>query len=121
MSAMAIIGTTSLADPGTLPGAITVTVSPDPSYKARVGTGSITSDTISASVTGGTGPYVWAVTYVSGDSYTINSPALSATTFTTNLAGGIYKVGNYRFAVTDSLSATANAVAEVALEATGIL
>ena len=117
MTFMAIIGATSLNSPG----GIRVTVTPDPSYKTRVGTGSITSDAISATVTGGTGPFVWAVTYVSGNSYTINSPAASATTFTTNLISGTYKSGAYQFTVTDSLLATANSVTEVTMEAISFL
>jgi len=103
------------------PGGMIVSITPSPSYKTRIGTGSITSDVITATVTGGTSPYTFAVTYVSGDSLTVNTPAAAASTFTTSLTKGTAKTGYYRFTATDAAAATANAITEITLEAPGNL
>lgn len=96
---------------------LTVTVSPGYLYKSRTGTGSITSNVDTGSGAGGVAPYTYAWTYVSGDSYTINSPASAATTFTTAVSSGATKSGVYRCTVTDSASTTAHTDVTIDFEA----
>jgi hypothetical protein len=97
---------------------LSVSISPTSIFSTRVGNGSLTSTSATGTGAGGTGGYTYAWTYVSGDSYTINSPSAAATTFTTSLIVGIPKSGTYRCTVTDSSSATANATIVVQMEAT---
>jgi len=98
---------------------LTISISPASLYDTRVGNGNLTSSTATGTGAGGSGTgYTYAWTYVSGDSYTINSPSAAATTFTTSLIVGIVKTGTYRCTVTDSLSNTANATIVVSMEAT---
>lgn len=97
---------------------LTISISPASIANLRTGAGNLTSDPATGTGAGGSGGYTYAWTYVSGDSYTINSPSSATTTFTTNLASEQLKVGVYRCTVTDSLSNTANATITVELEAT---
>ena len=97
--------------------ALAVTITPGYLYKSRTGTGSITSATDTGSATGGVGSYTYAWTYVSGDSYTINSPSSAGTTFTTTLSSGATKSGVYRCTATDSAGGTAYADATIDFEA----
>lgn len=62
-----------------------------------------TSAAATVTVVGGTGTNTVAWTYISGDSYTINSPASLVTTFTTSLAHNTSKSGVYRCTVTSGL------------------
>lgn len=71
----------------------------------------VTNDTIgasTASVTGGLGPFTYAWTYISGDSFGISSPSTAGTNFTRpgRPPAGLYS-GTYRCTVTDATSATA--------------
>lgn len=71
-------------------------------------TGTATTDAITFTANGGTGPYTWAYTLVSGDTFTVTSPAASSTTFSANIVGiGNSKSATYTVTATDSLSATA--------------
>ena len=95
---------------------LSISISPSSLYNSRSGGGPLTSSPATGTGSGGTGPYTYAWTYVSGSSYTINSPASATTTFTTNLIAGQFKSGVYRCTVTDSLSATASATITVEME-----
>lgn len=95
----------------------TVSISPPSIYDFRLGSGGITSSAATASASGGAGGYSYAWTYVSDDSYTINSPTSATTTFSTTLIGGQTKSGTYRCTVTDAASATGYADIVVELEA----
>ena len=86
-------------------------------YTSRVGAGALTSNTLTSSASGGTGPYTYAWTFVSGSSYTINSPAAAATSFSTTLAALQLKDGWYRCTATDSLGVVAYFDSEVQMEA----
>jgi hypothetical protein len=97
---------------------LTISISPASIANLRSGAGSITSDPATGTGAGGSGGYTYAWTYVSGDSYTINSPSSASTTFTTTLAAEELKTGTYRCTVTDSLSNTASNTIVVELEAT---
>ncbi len=64
----------------------------------------ITTDAVSVTATGGTSPayaYLWE--WVSGDVFTINTPTLSATTFSTSLAHNVSKSGVYKCTITSAL------------------
>lgn len=95
---------------------LSVSLSPTSLYTTRVGNGSVTSAAVTATASGGTG-YTYAWTLISGNSYTINSPAAAATTFTTTVSVGFFKSGVYRCTVTDSLGRTAYAEITVEFEA----
>lgn len=82
----------------------------------RSGAGSVTSSATAASVIGGVPAYTYAWTYISGNSFTINSPAAASTTFTTVLPAGVLRSGVYRLTVTDSLAASIFADITVTLE-----
>lgn len=95
---------------------LSISISPSSLYDTRIGGGSLTSSPATGTGAGGTAPYTYAWTYVSGNSYTIDSPGLATTTFTTSLTAGQLKSGVYRCTVTDSLSATASATITVEME-----
>lgn len=97
--------------------ALSVSISPSPSYDSRVGGGSLTSSLVAATASNGTAPYTYVWTNISGNSFTINTPNASSTTFTTTLIVGQLKSGIYRCTVTDSLSAVAYQEVQVDLEA----
>lgn len=82
-------------------------VSPAIASGTRFGPGSVTTNTVTVTPDGGTGPYTYAWTYVSGDTFTVNSPTSAATSFSTSLTAGQEKSGVYRCTITDSLLATA--------------
>jgi hypothetical protein len=88
---------------------ISLAVSISPSSLAWSGTVMrSTSAAITATATGGTGPYSYAWTYVSGDTPTINSPSSATTTIrsaTTDPDGG-ETAGVIRVTATDSSSPT---------------
>jgi hypothetical protein len=97
---------------------LSVSISPTSLANLRTGAGSLTSDPATGTGAGGSGGYTYAWTYVSGDSYTINSASSATTTFTTTLAAEQLKTGTYRCTVTDSASNTASSTIVVELEAT---
>ena len=96
----------------------TISISPDPLQTTISGGGSVTSGAATATASGGAGGYTYAWTYVSGDSFTINSPTSASTTFTTTLVSGGYKLGNYRCTVTSG-GATASADIQVIFDSLG--
>jgi len=63
--------------------------------------GAATSLTSTANVTGGIGPFSYQWSYVSGHSFTIDSPTAIATTFSTVIGPGQFQTGTYRCTVTD--------------------
>lgn len=69
---------------------------------SRTGAGSVTTTTASiSSVLGGNGSYTYSWDYVSGDTFTINSPGSASTTASTSLTSGQSKSGLYTCTVTD--------------------
>jgi hypothetical protein len=86
-------------------GGMTVSISP-----SELDTGSavtpMTSATATATPSGGTGPYTYSWTRISGDTFTINSSTAAATTMTASVAPGHIKAGTYRCTVTDSTAGT---------------
>jgi hypothetical protein len=76
----------------------------------RFGLGSVTTDSVTVTPSGGTGPYTYLWSYVSGDAtLSVNS----STSATTSFSGSITSLGQdrsavWRCVVTDSLAATAS-------------
>ena len=67
------------------------------------GHGSVTSSSAAATVTGGTAPYTYAWSRVSGDlSITIDTPTGSSTTFTADVYNAAPKDGLFKLTVTDN-------------------
>jgi len=74
----------------------------------------ITTAAATGNATGGTPPYSFAWSHVSGDVYTINSPTSDVTTFTRTADGG--GSGTYKCVVTDDVSDTAEDSLVVSME-----
>lgn len=73
-------------------------------------TSTITTDTVTGTASGGTGPYSYQWTKISGDNITANSPNSAGTTFTAaNMSKLTIRQTTFRCTATDSLSATAYA------------
>lgn len=86
--------------------AMTASASPSTLYKAGPGSSQTTAST-TVTVSGGTSPYTYAWTLVTGDTLTVDSPSAATTTFTkTSIPSlGAYEA-TYRCTVTDSTSGT---------------
>lgn len=84
---------------------------------AQVGTGTLTTDAVTVTPSGGTGPYTYAWAYVSGyASFTTNSPTSATTDWTGTLSTpGQERSATYRCTVTDSLAATATITVGVSI------
>lgn len=74
--------------------------------------GSLTSNDASANESGGASPYSYVWTFVSGDSFTINTSTQKTTSFTTS-GTDENKSGVYRCVVTDDNSDTADDTVQV--------
>ena len=68
---------------------------------------SITSTTATATPVGGTGPFTYAWTKVSGDTLTVTNPTNASTAFRASIGPGDSRFATYRCTVTDSLGLTA--------------
>lgn len=88
-------------------------ITPSQSVSDNLPPGAATSSTITGNVTGGVGPFTFAWTRVSGDTYTINSPTNATTTFSTSGPSGSIKFGVYRFTVTDTGNGDAEEFADI--------
>jgi hypothetical protein len=99
--------------------ALTFTLSANRSgvFGSRLGTGSVTTNSVTVTASGGTGPYTYAWAYVSGDAvFTAGSPTAVTTTF----SGTITSLGQdftavWRCTATDSLAATASTTVGVSI------
>lgn len=98
---------TSLVTVETFTPPLAVTAS-SPAYGSRVGAGSVTTASTTATPSGGIGPFSYAWARLSGFG-TANSPAMATTTFTETVALEEFKSGVFRVTVTDSTGATATA------------
>jgi hypothetical protein len=98
--------------------AMFLTVSP--ASLAKFGTTStLTTDTTTATPTGGVGPYTYAWTNVSGATLTVTASTSATTAFqATGLAVGEARDATYRCTVTDSTAATATADVLITIERT---
>lgn len=88
---------------------LSLSVAPDPCEGLYDCTGSygfcgtpeyVTSAPATVTVGGGSGAITYAVSHVSGDVFTINSPTAATTTFSASLAHNEAKTGVYRWTVT---------------------
>lgn len=69
--------------------------------------GLATTNSVTVTPAGGSAPYTYAWTFVSGDSVTVNSPASATTSFSTTLAPEDETSSVYRCTVTDDNGTTA--------------
>lgn len=77
----------------------------------------VTSNSVTATPTGGTGPYTYSWTKVTGSSsISAASPTAATTTFSATVGRGSVVQATWRITVTDSLSATTTADISVELE-----
>ena len=95
----------------------TLTVNRASVFGSRLGTGSVTTNSVTVTASGGTGPYTYAWAYVSGDAgFSANSPTAVTTTFNGSITAlGQDKSAVWRCTVTDSLLATASVTVGVAI------
>ena len=82
---------------------LTFSASASPISATGSGRGVVQTNIVTVTPAGGTGPYTYSWTYVSGDTVTVLSPTSAATRFSS--ATGAEAV--YKCTVTDSLAATA--------------
>lgn len=70
----------------------------------------VTSTQVTCTASGGTSPYTYAWTHVSGDVITVDSPTAAATTFSFNFTGAGFqsKSSVYKCVVTDNATMTAD-------------
>ncbi|MDR7101530.1 hypothetical protein [Croceicoccus sp. BE223] len=92
--------------------AIDLAVSVSPASRSTVGsTATLTSEAVTAVAVGGTGPYSYAWTKLSGGAITINSPAAATTTFTAASMGiGESRTAYFLCTVTDAATDTVTTV-----------
>jgi hypothetical protein len=86
-------------------GALTAYASPAFVSGSRTGAGSVTTDSVTITAAGGTGPYTYAWSSVEG-LFPANSVSSATTTFTRTLTNGQSVSTIQRCTVTDSLAAT---------------
>jgi hypothetical protein len=100
-------------------GALVATVNRSSVFGSRSGAGTATTNSVTVTASGGTGPYTYAWANVTGDAFTVTSPTAATTTFSIVLSLDDYRTAEYRCTVTDSLAATyAVDVSVAALELT---
>lgn len=105
-------------------GRTSLSVSLSPTSLSKVGaTSSLTTASVTATPSGGTAPYAYAWTKLSGDAITCNSPSAATTTFTASglAAGGADRTATYRCTVTDSAAVSAVADIVVYIERISLL
>ena len=85
---------------------MTATASPTSLYKTTTGS-SATTNSVTVTPSGGTSPYTYAWTLLSGDTLTVTSPSAATTTFSkTGMGTGDSFSATYRCTVTDSTGGT---------------
>ena len=88
-------------------GALAATINTYTASGERAGPGSVTTNSVTVTPSGGTGPYTYAWANVEGDTATVNSPTSATTTFTHTLTlVSPTKSGQYECTVTDAAAAT---------------
>jgi len=89
---------------------------PPPASPPVVTVGADTPSSVTVTASGGTGPYTYAWTHVSGDSAVgVSSPFAATTGFSANVGKNQTKAATKRCTVTDSLGATASVDVHVSL------
>jgi hypothetical protein len=87
-------------------GALVATLNRSAVTGNRSGAGTVTTGTVTVTASGGTGPYTYAWTNVSGDTFTPTIPTGATTAFSITVAVDDVKTAQYRCTVTDSVAAT---------------
>lgn len=89
---------------------------------AKPGTVPVTSENISAAITGGTGIYtiLWSAVAVTG-TWTISNPTGLMTQIITSVGSGLIKSGTFHAVVSDGVSSVTSATFQVDLENYGTL
>lgn len=113
----AVSGVVTLASQ-TAPGGFYASPSPSSAFGLRVGAGLVTTNAVTVTPTGGTGPYTYAWTLETGN-FTIISPTSASTTFRSAVAAGEVVEDVATCTVTDSLAATASVTIGVAIYGEG--
>ena len=72
----------------------------------RLGPGSVTSATVTVTATGGTGPYIYAWSKISGDTITATLATSATTAFSGTVALGETITASFQCVITDSVLAT---------------
>lgn len=94
---------------------LTVSISPTVA-SGTSGAGICTSNNVTAGASGGTGPYTYSWTYVSGTTMTLSSTTAATINFSHLVSSGTPNVGaTYRCTVTDSLGNTGSDTVDVDL------
>lgn len=81
---------------------LSASISGGPASGSILGAGPVTTGSITCSPTGGTAPYSYAWTFVSGNSFTVDSPTSATTAFSTTLSTAETKTATYRCTITDA-------------------
>ena len=102
-------------------GALTASVSPVYAYATSATAGTLITNSVTVTPSGGTGPYTYAWAKFSGDTFTISAPTSATTTFSVTLGSGGFADATYRCTVTDSLAATYSVDVSVTAQVTDML
>jgi hypothetical protein len=103
------------------PEALAATASPTTVTGERLGSGSVTTNSVTITPSGGTLPYSYTMVYQSGSSSTINNVATGVYNFSKALAAGTDETGVYRWTVTDAAAASVTGLVTAILSATSIV
>lgn len=87
-------------------GALVATLDKAAVSGSRSGAGTVTTGSVTVTASGGTGPYTYAWTRVTGETFTPTAATSATTAFQITVAAEDVKTAQYRCTVTDSLSAT---------------
>lgn len=101
------------------PPSLTVNITPVAVWNSGPA-GTVTTPSATAGVSGGTGPYTYAWSRVSGDTFTVTSPTAATTTFSASV--GVVnstKIATYKCTVTDSLGVTGSDTVDVEVDYNG--
>jgi hypothetical protein len=91
----------------TPPVVITVTITPGIAYGARLGAGTVDTNSVTASASGGTGPYTYLWEYISGDTeINVITPTVATVVFRATVGIGDIFNATFRVTATDSLGNT---------------
>jgi hypothetical protein len=114
----AVAGIATLASQ-TAPGGFYASASPSSAFGDRVGSGTATTNAVTVTPTGGTGPYTYAWTLDAGN-LTIGAATSATTSFSGFVSIGTTTEDIATCTITDSLAATASISIGVAIYAEGV-